>query len=424
MPNNLSACEQYIHVSSTFADLVTAAATVPNVSPDHAMDVMEQVFAVLFIRLVTDVDKTNVVPSALGILNTIRLCAGRNLQASPNRQLACQATTLFMEGFYNMQLAPPARNYPRAVSCFKQVVKLARKLVGTPYAMPGTVQLCWARAAECFFQQGEATGFETCLRKALERLPAAICQEGIFTLACLSKQHAAKYPEFTPLETELLPAWLAASASDPTGRTLRRVGWYFCGTAYCSVTCAQRKIALGWLPCNSCANLNYWCPPSRTDHPLELEQQLAKCRPSITTTSAAQLFRYYVEQASRLCARMDAEGETLRGGYARLALRCSEVVAIQHSNPARVSEALLQMRGLTYDKNNLFREYLPSVRLVADDEISLDRIAMLEHYGDEVVDKAEAMWSTDKNCFAGCISDAEVVARVQQQLQGEARATE
>ena len=163
----------------------------------------------------------------------------REPTASPARVAAFKAVLSTMDG--TCAVCTKHKQYSRGIQHFKAAIKLARAAQGTPFAVPGLVQLCWARAAECFYHSKQEPGLVTCARKALQRLGDAIDSRGVYLVSYMLNTLGQAG---SALEAELLPSWRLAVAADGTRQLLRHIGWVHCGRAYCSFECAYARFTL------------------------------------------------------------------------------------------------------------------------------------------------------------------------------------
>eukprot|EP00730_Choanoeca_flexa_P013792 TRINITY_DN5717_c0_g1_i1.p1 TRINITY_DN5717_c0_g1~~TRINITY_DN5717_c0_g1_i1.p1 ORF type:complete len:485 (+),score=99.39 TRINITY_DN5717_c0_g1_i1:33-1457(+) len=391
-------------------------AELAKISPDQRADVIEHCVSLFYDVIMGYGNCCRSAELAQEVLNGDII----DLQSlSDERKVALGAVFSYMLGYSVM--SPKHRLYSKAVSHFKQAVKLSKRVKGTPYALPGLIQLCWVRSAECFYQRGQPDGFKTCMQKALTQLRHALGPKSVYTLGWLCQQFAAKDAEYVSPEVEMMPAWLEACKNDPTGRMHRLMGWYFCGTAYCKRECMENHISLGMHPCDDCYS-SKWCPSGNYYFPLEVESQLLDARVAITEANAQELFNFHVEQASRYFKNDEPGFSDLRQRHARLALRCSEVKSPYNHNAARISNTLMLMRNLSVAQDDQIRGYLRAYGAAqsatgikafsARSQLQIERMVVLHDFDEEIVSLAEAAYLLDKNAFAACKNDTEVIAKI------------
>jgi len=399
--------EAYSVIDESFSDHLHL---LEHLEPDQQMDVIEQFYS-LFIERLFAADHCCYAGN-MGMRLTEHLNRLEGI-ASPDRITAAYAVHLHVSGMSMMAIKH--RNYTEAVKFFKQAVKFARKVQDTPFRIPGLIQLSWARAAECFFDSGKPDGFALCLRKALERLPDVVDRNGLYKIAMMSRLQESKDPEYTPVYQELLPGWLEAAANDASGQLLLRVGWYFCGSSYCSMKCVHDVLAIGVHCCEACYG-NKWCPSGNWEHPLAMDGLLRNVRILATEDNAQTLFVYHTEQAHRLSHSEDLEKQRLRVVHAKRALRASDVKYPYHSNAARVSLTLRSLGEMAADNANQLLNFLQTrnenVMRGLGMMNELSRTWLADEFGEATVAVAERLYDSDKNIFADCSNDADIKSYV------------
>ena len=263
-------------------------------------------------------------------------------------------------------------------------------------------------------------GFNVCLGKALALLPHAVDQRGCFLPAMLARLQAEittpTKRAILPHYQALLPAWLAASAVDPSGRTLRRIGWFFCGASYCKLKCVDEAIRLGDHACGKCYR-NKFSPTGNYTFPVEDEQSLLSGRMKITEDNGEELFYFHAEQAFRMEQFETGPLAAVRSQHAGWALRCTEVCTPYCPNAAQITTATMSLRVLAAASNDRIRGYLKALPTMERDPmldmvVEGDRQWLAATHGRDVVVKAEELYRKDKNCFAGCLNDAEVLGMI------------
>jgi hypothetical protein len=220
-------------------------------SPDDRLDVVEQVIGSYHALLTSDRNCR-----AQDVTAIMVTWSEKEAAATPARLAAFKAVIEVMHGTF--AICNKHQLYSQGVQHFKAAVQLAKAAQDTQYAIPGLVQLCWARAAECFWFKQQLPGAIMCAEKAWRRLGDAIDPRGVYLLSFLLAHRSAE------LEAKVQPSWRTGLAKDQTGRLLRCIGWVYCGRSYCSMECAFARFTLvGWfviyttfcvLPWHS------WCP--------------------------------------------------------------------------------------------------------------------------------------------------------------------
>ena len=125
--------------------LPSRQAELKSLQPDQQLDVIEQLYSLYFGALYDAGYCCAASTASKNMLKWLDKISG----ASPTRVFAFKATVSYMEGRAGM--SKKHKQFSCAVQHFKVAVKLGKKAASSPAAVPGLMQLCWTRSAECFY---------------------------------------------------------------------------------------------------------------------------------------------------------------------------------------------------------------------------------------------------------------------------------